>query len=556
MTAQDLIDAFETMADAPNGVDRLKELVLQLAVRGRLVPQDPEDEPVAILIEQVVGNKEWRLHERPSRGKRDPNIEGLAGVHSVPSGWTEVRLEAILQLINGRAYKKNELLDNGTPIIRIQNLNGGDNWFYSDLQLPVHQYCDDGDLLFAWSASFGPYIWQGVRSIYHYHIWKIHLSSAVDKQYMFYLLKQITVAVRSQSHGLAMLHMTKAKMERWPILLPPLAEQHRIVAKIDELMALLDHLEVARDSRDGTRSSLRDAALAALQDAEDAKAVESAWSCIAANMDDLFTDPADVAPLRQTILQLAVRGRLVPQDSANEHANILLDKVASQKTHLVKTKAIRKPKAIDALGEDDLPFALPFGWEWSRLNDLVYALSDGPHFSPKYVAEATGVPFLSARNVTIKGYQPVDMKYVSRSDHEEFCRRIRPEPGDVLYTKGGTTGVAMVNDLEFEFSVWVHVAVLKVAKEYLDPHYVALALNSPHCYEQSQHYTHGTGNRDLGLTRMIKITVPIPPREEQERIVMKVKRLMGYCDELEDRLAKVYSIESAFAARASSSLVS
>jgi type I restriction enzyme S subunit len=109
--------------------------------------------------------------------------------------------------------------------------------------LPDRQYCDNGDLLFAWSASFGPYIWAGERAIYHYHIWKVRLSPAISLRFMFYLLGDLTHEVKAQSHGLAMLHMTKAKMESWPILVPPLAEQHRIVAKVDALMALCDTLE-------------------------------------------------------------------------------------------------------------------------------------------------------------------------------------------------------------------------------------------------------------------------------------------------------------------------
>jgi type I restriction enzyme S subunit len=129
------------------------------------------------------------------------------------------------------------------------------------------------------------------------------------------------------------------------------------------------------------------------------------------------------------------------------------------------------------------------------------------------------------------------LKYVSRADHDDFCKRVRPQKGDIIYTKGGTTGIAKVNDLDFEFSVWVHLAVLRIEKEELNPRYVELALNSPHCYEQSQRYTRGISNFDLGLTRMIKITVPLPPLEEQRRIVAKVDELMALCDQLEARLS-------------------
>ena len=128
------------------------------------------------------------------------------------------------------------------------------------------------------------------------------------------------------------------------------------------------------------------------------------------------------------------------------------------------------------------------------------------------------------------------MKYVSRKDHEEFCKRIRPEKHDIIYTKGGTTGIAKLNDLDMEFSVWVHLAVLRIDKEWLFPRYLEMALNSPHCYEQSQQYTQGISNFDLGLTRMIKITAPLPPLAEQHRIVARVDELMALCDRLETSL--------------------
>jgi type I restriction enzyme, S subunit len=170
------------------------------------------------------------------------------------------------------------------------------------------------------------------------------------------------------------------------------------------------------------------------------------------------------------------------------------------------------------------------------LGKLCYQVSDGPHHSPRYVTSETGVPFLSTRNVRADRFDLSDLKYVSKEDHERFCQRIRPEPEDILYTKGGTTGIARVNDLDFEFSVWVHVAVLRIAKKFLVPRYVAMALNSPLCYDQSQAYTQGISNYDLGLTRMIKILMPLPPLAEQHRIVAKVDELMALCDRLETQL--------------------
>ncbi|NBV71616.1 MAG: restriction endonuclease subunit S [Burkholderiaceae bacterium] len=150
----------------------------------------------------------------------------------------EIKLGDCLRFINGRAYSQNELLDAGTPVIRIQNLNGGDRWYYSNLKLPEDKYCDYGDLLFAWSATFGPYIWNGNKSIYHYHIWKIEPFKNINKIFAFYLLQSITQKIRNASHGASMLHMTKGGMEAWKIKLPSLDYQMRFVKFINQLQPI------------------------------------------------------------------------------------------------------------------------------------------------------------------------------------------------------------------------------------------------------------------------------------------------------------------------------
>ena len=159
--------------------------------------------------------------------------------------WETRALGDCVTLFNGRAYSQHELLDKGTPVIRIQNLNGGSSWYYSDLDLPSDKYCEADDLLFAWSASFGPYIWPGPKAIYHYHIWKVVPHAGTDRGFMFHLLQWITDSIRRSSHGMAMLHMTKEGMEAWPISLPPLPEQRRIAVRLREQLA---EVEKARNA--------------------------------------------------------------------------------------------------------------------------------------------------------------------------------------------------------------------------------------------------------------------------------------------------------------------
>jgi len=177
---------------------------------------------------------------------------------------------------------------------------------------------------------------------------------------------------------------------------------------------------------------------------------------------------------------------------------------------------------------------IPEDWDVLPMRRVIERTVDGPHHSPDYLD--SGVPFLSARNIKADRWSLADAKFISEADYRGFCKRITPQVGDVLYTKGGTTGVARAVDLSFRFQVWVHVAVLKLNKKRVTPEFLAMALNSPRCYEQSQLFTRGATNQDLGLGRMKDIVLPVPSLSEQEAIV-------GFVETATDRLRR--TIESA-----------
>ena len=168
-----------------------------------------------------------------------PNIEQL---YPVLDNWCWVKQGTVSLFINGRAYKQVELLEDptATPVLRVGNLFTNGTWYFSDLSLEEDKYIDDGELIYAWSASFGPFIWHGRRVIYHYHIWKIMLSDALLKEYYYYWLMHDTERLKKQGHGTGMIHVTKEIMESSPMPLPPLAEQQRIVDRIESLFAKLD----------------------------------------------------------------------------------------------------------------------------------------------------------------------------------------------------------------------------------------------------------------------------------------------------------------------------
>ena len=169
------------------------------------------------------------------------------------------------------------------------------------------------------------------------------------------------------------------------------------------------------------------------------------------------------------------------------------------------------------------PARNPKGWPVCRLGDLCNSVSDGPHVSPEYVA--SGVPFLSTRNIRRDGIVWDDLKFISEADAKLQWKKVKPARGDILYTKGGTTGIARAVDFDLDFAVWVHVAVLKLSKNKVEPVWLQEMLNSAYCYHQSQRLTKGIVNRDLGLRRMVDIIFPLPPLDLQRAFTTRVAEI-------------------------------
>jgi type I restriction enzyme S subunit len=553
MNAARLLKHYEQIADAPDAIARLRRFVLDLAVRGKLVPQDANDEPASELLKRIAEERARLVKAGEIRKPKatSPEYDGELAF-AVPSGWVVARLDDLSprSLSDGDWIETKDQSENGgVRLIQLADvgvgkfLNKSARYITEDTEIRLN--CTRlavGDVLIArlpnpiGRACIFPDI--GQPAITAVDVAILRPNSCVLGQFLVLAMNAPPVREQIEAYGkgATRFRVSTGHLKTIKIPLPPLAEQERIVAKVDELMGLCDRLEAARADREAVRDRLAAASLARLS-TPDPDTFQADARFVLDALPALTSRPDQIKALRQTILNLAVRGKLVPQDSNDEPASELLNGIRKTRKKLYAEKRIPKPKALPSIDELDLPFAIPSGWAWSLLGDLCYQVSDGPHFSPQYVSAEEGVPFLSARNIRLGSFDLSTVKHVSRADHEEFCKRIRPEKGDIIYTKGGTTGIAKVNDLDFEFSVWVHLAVLRIEKARLYPRYVELALNSPHCYAQSQHYTQGTSNFDLGLTRMIKITLPLPPLAEQHRIVAKVDALMALCDQLEASLS-------------------
>ncbi|WP_271593235.1 restriction endonuclease subunit S [Bradyrhizobium sp. CCBAU 65884] len=239
--------------------------------------------------------------------------------------------------------------------------------------------------------------------------------------------------------------------------------------------------------------------------------------------------PDAIARLRGFILDLAIRGKLVPQNAVDEPASELLLRIAEEKSRLVKANKIRKFSEPVAVASDEQPFDIPRAWQWVRLGDIVTKLTDGTHHSPPN--KTTGdFKYITAKNIKNDGVLLDDVTYVSRKVHEEMFARCDPARGDILYIKdGATTGVVAINNLDEQFSMLSSVALLKLPACIFNRLLVQF-LRSPFFYDQMRGFMKGAAITRVTLKRMGPALIPLPPLAEQHRIVAKTDELMQLCD--------------------------
>ncbi len=336
-------------------------------------------------------------------------------------------------------------------------------------------------------------------------------TDVIDSKYLFHFLNSpiILQQTKKKMVGVGRANISLADLGDFEVWLPPTIEdQKRIVAEIEIQFSRLDE---AVASLKRIQANLKRYKAAVLKAAVEGKLTEQ-WR----------KDHPDVEPADQLLKRIL----------AERRAKWEAEELAKMKAKGSKPKDDSwKKKYKEPAGPDTANLSeLPEGWVWAALGQLAWSVKDGPHYSPKY--SASGIPFISGGNIRPEGIDLSSAKFITSELHAELSLRCKPEHGDLLYTKGGTTGIARINTETRDFNVWVHVAVLKLVDS-IEPFYLQNSLNSTHCYKQSQQYTHGVGNQDLGLTRMVWITVPLPPLTEQQFITEEIDRRLSVTKELE-----------------------
>jgi type I restriction enzyme S subunit len=355
----------------------------------------------------------------------------------------------------------------------------------------------------------------------------------VIPRYQWIVLRSpfFVVCVEEKMRGQAYPAINDSDFSLLPFPLPPLAEQHRIVAKVDKLMALCDRLETARVEREETRDRLVASSLVRLN-VPDPETFQADARFALNTLPALTARPDQIKQLRQTILNLAVRGKLVPQHPKDTPASELLKRIAAEKAQLIKEKKLKRQKQLTPIEMGSVSFDVPDGWTWAKADDVFLNITDGFHNTPSSVA--AGRPYVTAKHIRPNRIDFDNCLYVDEKNHRELFAKTRVRHGDILIVNiGAGCGTPAMVEVDFEFS-FKNVAIVNLPTG-MDGNFILVFL----LYYRELVFDDlikGGAQPFLGLGMLREMLIPLPPLAEQHRIVAKVHELMALCDRLEASL--------------------
>jgi len=550
------------------GVKKLRELILELAVRGKLVPQDQNDEPASELLKRIQAEKAKLITEgKLKKEKPLPPISEDEEPFELPSGWDYASFGDVVEIIRGITFPGNEKSkspENGrVACLRTSNVQDQIEW--EDILYIKEQFVSREDQLLKPNdivmsmansrelvgkvALVGNQIKE--KTTFGGFLGVIRPYSILPKFVLTLLRTPLTreALIDNASQTTNIANISLAKLKPLFFAIPPLAEQHRIVAKVDELMALCDQLEQQHSNAQEAHETLVNQLLATLTQSQNAEEFNANWQRIYAHFDVLFTTEASIDALKQTLLQLAVMGKLVPQDPFDEPASELLKRIQAEKAKLIAEGKLKKEKPLAPISEDEKPFELPKGWEWVRLGSAL-EITGGVTLGRKVAGnDLMDLPYLRVANVQ-RGYLTLDAIKTVVIRKSELAR-YQLLKDDLLVTEGGDWDkvgrTAIWND-EIESCLHQnHIFRMRKITKDLSSNWIEMYMNSiAKAYFQAAS-KQTTNLASINMTQLKNCLLAIPVLNEQHRIVAKVDALMALCDQLKTRIQQASQQQQAIA---------
>ncbi|WP_226461830.1 restriction endonuclease subunit S [Quatrionicoccus australiensis] len=544
------------LASAPNGIQKLRGLILELAVRGKLVPQDPNDEPASELL-RLVAKERARLEVEGvcKKSKCVPPASADEQPFTLRDGWKWARLDSVapLPIADGDWIEsKDQDVNGNVRLVQLADVGVGEfknksARFVND-ETFSRLNCTEivpGDILVArlpnpiGRACIFPGLDQKAITVVDVAILRPMKGTCSDYFVLAINAKPFREQVESYGKGATRFRVSTGHLKTIALPIPPLAEQHRIVAKVDELMTLCDRLEAEQMDTATAHARLVETLLGTLTQSTDATDLAANWQRLAGHFDALFTTEASIGALKQTVLQLAVMGKLVPQDSNDEPANELLKQIADERARLETDGICKKSKLMPPIGEDEQPFDVPESWAWERIGN--YAIQTDYGLSEKTFPATEGVPVLKmgdiqAGNVILGGQKAIPVT-------TEGLPYLFLERYDLLYNRTnsaelvGKTGIFRGPAQQYSFASYL--IRIRCANGLVSPCFLNFVMNSPMFRETEivPHLKQQCGQANVNGTILRNMRIPVPPAAEQHRIVAKVDEMMALCDNLKADLA-------------------
>jgi type I restriction enzyme S subunit len=525
------------------GIKKLRELILDLAVRGLLVSQNPYDEPASQLLKRFAIEKSRLLKESKIKKERKfPPIRDEEKPFDLPKGWEWTRIADI-------GYNFGQK----TPSGKLTYIDVGSINNKLGLIEPTVIEAEEAPSRARKIVKAGTVIYSTIRPyllniaviqedfypelIASTAFAVVHPIEGMTSEYLYsYLRSPVFVSyVESVQGGIAYPAINDRQFFSGLLPLPPTDEQHRIVAKVDELMALCDQLEQHTEDNLDAHQTLVVTLLGSLNSSADHKQLTSAWQRIATHFDILFTSEQSIDQLRQAILQLAIMGKLVPQDPTDEPASELLKRTAAEKVKLVKEGKIKRSAPLSPIGNDEKPFESPKAWEWVRLEEISTVITKGS--SPKwqgveYTDNVEDVLFVTSENIGNFKLLLDSKKYVEKKFNEIEPRSILKNGDFLMNIVGASIGRTAIFDIDTLANINQAVCLIRTVPDSLSSMFLLMFFNSSTCTDYMFDKQVDNARANLSMSNIAKFVIPVPPYTEQHRIVTKVGELMSLCDKL------------------------
>ncbi|EAM2740126.1 restriction endonuclease subunit S [Salmonella enterica] len=516
------------------GIKKLRELILELAVRGKLVPQDPNDEPASVLLKSIAAEKAELVKQgKIKKQKPLPEISEEEKPFELPMGWEWTRLGSI----SNYGFCDKAEPEDVTPetwILELEDIEKVTSKLINKVTFAERPFkssknrFSQGDVLY---GKLRPYLDKVIVAnepgVCTTEIIPITSYGNIYPEFLRLLLKapNFIIYANSSTHGMNLPRLGTEKAQQAVIELAPIQEQLRIVSRVDKLMSLCDQLEQHSLTSLDAHQQLVETLLTTLTDSQNADELAENWARISEHFDTLFTTEASIAALKQTILQLAVMGKLVPQDPNDEPASELLKRIAQEKAQLVKDGKMKKQKPLPPISDEEKPFELPIGWEWCRLGECINLIS-GQHLKPdEYEEECHGemLPYITGP-AEFGLISPTYSKYTNE-------KRAIAAKGDILITCKGA-GLGKLNVADTNIAISRQLMAINVIR--MNSEYLKIILDSMYGYFQSK----GVGIAIPGISRedVMEPLIMLPPFEEQKRIMENLYKLNFLIEDIKFRI--------------------